>query len=88
MWLGPTSGRAAGGSFGFTGGHYHWNWGRSDIVKLVSNAIVWTTGADIPADGLAVSGAPIEVLEAGQDEAPPSSFDAEKTREEFQVEQR
>lgn len=81
--------RPGGGrSFGFTGGHYHWNWGRSDIVKLVSNAIVWTTGADIPADGLAVSGAPIEVLEAGQDEEPPSSFDAEKTREEFQVEQR
>lgn len=78
----PNGGR----SFGFTGGHYHWNWGRSDILRLVSNAIVWTAGADIPPEGLAVSGASIEVLEVGQDETPPSSFNAEKTREEFHVE--
>ncbi len=79
--------RPGGGrSFGFTGGHYHWNWGRSEISRLVSNAIVWTAGADIPAEGLKVSGAPIEVLEAGQDEKPPAGFSAEKTREEFHVE--
>ncbi len=27
---------AGGRSFGFTGGHYHWNWGREEILKLVS----------------------------------------------------
>ena len=38
--------RPAGGrSFGFTGGHYHWNWGRTQILKLVSNAIVCTLRA-------------------------------------------
>lgn len=39
--------RPGGGrSFGFTGGHYHWNWGQPDTLRLVSNAIVWTTGVD------------------------------------------
>lgn len=78
--------RPGGGrSFGFTGGHYHWNWGRSDIVRLVSNAIVWTAGVDIPDAGMGVAAASIEKLQAGQDEEPPRDFDAEKVREEFKI---
>jgi hypothetical protein len=47
--------RADGGrSFGFTGGHYHWNWGREEILKLVCNSICWTAKAEIPAGGLPV----------------------------------
>jgi hypothetical protein len=38
--------------FGFTGGHFHQHWSNESFRKLVLNAIVWTTGADVPADGV------------------------------------
>lgn len=76
-----------GRSFGFTGGHYHWNWGRGEYVRLVSNAIVWTSQADLPSDGLAVSAASIGQLKTGQDEEIPADFDAEQIREQFQLTQ-
>jgi type 1 glutamine amidotransferase len=34
-----------GRGFGFTGGHYHWNWGHPAQRTLALNAIVWATGA-------------------------------------------
>jgi hypothetical protein len=74
-----------GRSFGFTGGHYHWNWGRQDILKLVSNAIVWTAGVEIPANGLDLSAPPINQLEAGQDEPIPAKHDSEKIKNDFQL---
>ena len=78
--------RPGGGrSFGFTGGHYHWNWGRSDILKLVSNAIVWTANGDIPKTGLNVSGPALEKLESGQDEPTPAKHDSKRIQEEFKL---
>lgn len=45
--------RADGGrGFGFTGGHYHWNWGHDDVRTLMLNAIVWLTKIDIPKEGI------------------------------------
>jgi type 1 glutamine amidotransferase len=45
--------RADGGrGFGWTGGHYHKNWGNDDFRKLVLNAILWTAKAEVPADGV------------------------------------
>ncbi len=45
--------RADGGrGFGFTGAHYHKNWGNDDFRKLVLNAILWTAHMDVPADGV------------------------------------
>jgi hypothetical protein len=41
-----------GRGFGFTGGHVHLNWGDADFRKLVLNALVWTAGAEVPADGV------------------------------------
>jgi type 1 glutamine amidotransferase len=41
-----------GRGFGFTGGHYHRNWGNDDFRKLVLNAILWTAKADVPAKGV------------------------------------
>ncbi|MGA2742130.1 MAG: ThuA domain-containing protein [Bryobacteraceae bacterium] len=44
--------RADGGrGFGFTGGHFHHNWGLEDQRRLVVNAILWTAKIDIPAAG-------------------------------------
>lgn len=41
-----------GRGFGFTGAHYHKNWGNDDFRKLVLNAILWTAHMDVPADGV------------------------------------
>jgi hypothetical protein len=42
----------AGRGFGFTGGHYHANWGNNDFRKLVLNAILWTAKVEVPAGGV------------------------------------
>jgi hypothetical protein len=45
--------RADGGrGFGFTGAHFHDNWGNDDFRKTVLNALVWVTGAEVPAGGV------------------------------------
>ncbi len=77
----PNGGR----SFGFTGGHDHWNWGREDILRLVSNAICWTAKVDIPASGLAINSPPLESLKQGQDEPIPSDFNADNVRSKFKL---
>lgn len=41
-----------GRGFGFTGAHYHKNWGNDNFRKLVLNAILWTAKAEIPAEGV------------------------------------
>jgi type 1 glutamine amidotransferase len=49
--------RANGGrSFGFTGAHFHKNWGDENFRRLVVNAILWTTKLEVPPDG-----APVEM---------------------------
>lgn len=45
--------RSDGGrGVGFTGGHYHRNWGIDGFRKLVLNAIVWTAGVEVPKGGV------------------------------------
>jgi type 1 glutamine amidotransferase len=41
-----------GRGFGFTGGHFHRNWGNDDVRKLVLNAILWTAKVEVPAGGV------------------------------------
>lgn len=41
-----------GRSVGMTFGHYYENWKLDDYRKLILNAIVWTSGADVPAGGV------------------------------------
>jgi type 1 glutamine amidotransferase len=67
----PNGGR----SFGFTGGHYHWNWGHDQFRRVVANAIVWTSGADVPSGGLQFE--PINVLELAEltDDPIPDEWD-------------
>jgi hypothetical protein len=46
--------RPGGGrGFGLTGGHYHANWGNDAFRTTVLNALVWLTGTDVPAGGVA-----------------------------------
>ena len=54
--------RADGGrGFGFTGAHFHRNWGQPAFRKLVLNAILWSAKLDIPADGVASEITPDEL---------------------------
>jgi type 1 glutamine amidotransferase len=41
-----------GRGFGFTGGHFHMNWGDDNFRKLVLNALVWVSGLEVPPDGV------------------------------------
>lgn len=44
--------RADGGrSFGFTGAHFHVNWGKLESRRLVVNALLWIAKVPVPADG-------------------------------------
>ena len=48
-----TTERPDGGrGFGFTGGHFHRNWGNADFRKLVLNALFWVAKVDVPASGV------------------------------------
>jgi type 1 glutamine amidotransferase len=41
-----------GRGFGFTGGHYHKNWGNEDFRRLVLNALLWSAKAEVPEGGV------------------------------------
>ncbi len=57
-----TTERPDGGrGFGFTGGHFHKNWGNEDFRKLVLNALFWTAKIEIPSDGVPSAVAPEEL---------------------------
>ncbi|WP_153557609.1 DUF1080 domain-containing protein [Roseimaritima sediminicola] len=62
-----------GRGFGFTGGHFHWNWGDENFRKVVLNAIVWTAHGEVPEGGVRTSELTQEELEANQDEPKPDS---------------
>jgi type 1 glutamine amidotransferase len=54
--------RANGGrSFGFTGAHFHRNWGDENFRRLVVNAILWTAKLEVPQDGAKVELSPDEL---------------------------
>jgi type 1 glutamine amidotransferase len=40
-----------GRGFGYTGAHFHDNWGREEPRRLVTNALLWVARAAIPAGG-------------------------------------
>jgi type 1 glutamine amidotransferase len=78
--------RPGGGrGFGFTGGHFHWNWSDPNFRKLVLNAIVWCAKVDVPADGVSDKPKTMAEMEANHDEKQPANFDREKVREHFKL---
>ncbi|NND97920.1 MAG: hypothetical protein HKN47_11390 [Pirellulaceae bacterium] len=76
-----------GRSFGFTGGHFHWNWANDDMRRLVVNAIRWTAGDEIPEKGSSLGEKKIDMdrLFENQDYEPKPNFDAKDTAEKFGV---
>ena len=59
-----------GRGFGFTGGHFHDNWGNDDFRKVVLNAIVWLAKGGVPAMGVN-STITKDELDANLDPKPP-----------------
>ena len=53
MWAYERPAAWGGGrGFGFTGGHFHRNWGNSEFRKLALNAVLWISGVEVPASGV------------------------------------
>lgn len=44
-----------GRGFGFTGGHFHLNWGNENFRKTVLNALVWVAKGEVPEGGVTSS---------------------------------
>ncbi len=41
-----------GRGFGFTGGHFHWNWAHDEYRTFLLNAAAWLAGVNVPKAGL------------------------------------
>ncbi|MFM8579115.1 MAG: family 16 glycoside hydrolase [Planctomycetaceae bacterium] len=50
-----------GRGFGCTGAHFHNNWENNDFRRMMLNALVWTTGLDVPLSGVASTVSPEEL---------------------------
>lgn len=67
--------RADGGrGFGCSGGHNHVNWGSNQFRKLIMNAIVWTSGLEVPAEGVREGTVTVDDLLQNHDEPVPADF--------------
>jgi putative membrane-bound dehydrogenase-like protein len=75
-----------GRSFGFTGGHFHWNWGNDDFRRLMTNAIRWSAGDEVAESGSAMAGeVGMKELLENQDYEPPQQFNPEEIRQQFHL---
>src|ERR1051325_6040279 len=50
-----------GRGFGFTGAHFHKNWGDENFRKVVLNAILWIAKVDVPPNGVECSVTPADL---------------------------
>jgi hypothetical protein len=67
-----------GRGFGFTGGHFHWNWGHDQFRKLMLNAIAWTAKAEVPSEGVPSKPLTVKDLMANQDFEVPGNFNPDR----------
>ncbi|MBI1375655.1 MAG: hypothetical protein GC159_23335 [Phycisphaera sp.] len=47
-----TAEQGGGRGFAFTGGHFHANWRDPELFRTMLNAVVWTAGMKVPAEGV------------------------------------
>lgn len=73
-----TERKDGGRGFGFTGGHFHWNWGHDQFRKLVLNAIAWTAKAEVPETGVPSKSLTVKDLMANQDYEVPENFNPQR----------
>ncbi|MGQ9576365.1 MAG: family 16 glycoside hydrolase [Thermoguttaceae bacterium] len=70
-----------GRGFGFTGGHYHWNWAHDGFRTVVLNGLVWVAGLDVPAGGVPSQTPTLDELLENQDFPPPKKFDPKRIQD-------
>jgi hypothetical protein len=51
-----------GRGFGFTGAHFHENWGNDNYRKVVLNSLLWLVKMDVPQNGVSSSVTPEQLL--------------------------
>ena len=66
-----------GRGFGCTGAHFHKNWSQDDFRKSILNSIVWITGLEVPADGVASKKSDAEELSQNipENKKKPANYD-------------
>ncbi len=64
-----------GRGFGFTGGHFHWNWGHDMFRKTVLNGIAWIAKIEVPDGGIETPTPTLDELLENQDNSVPANFD-------------
>jgi type 1 glutamine amidotransferase len=71
-----------GRGFGFSGGHYHRNWGNDNVRKLMLNMLCWIAKVDVSADGVPSKTPTADDLTSNLDtirgKEVPANFDKEK----------
>ncbi|NLX12545.1 MAG: DUF1080 domain-containing protein [Phycisphaerales bacterium] len=70
-----------GRGFGFTGGHWHYNWANDNFRKVVLNAITWVAGLEVPENGVPSRSPTCEELNENQDTPRPNDYDEAKVRQ-------
>lgn len=53
--------KGGGRSFGFTGGHFHRNWGDENFRRIVTNAVLWCAEEGVPSGGAKVEFDPVDL---------------------------
>ncbi|MEM9643710.1 MAG: PVC-type heme-binding CxxCH protein [Planctomycetota bacterium] len=74
-----------GRSFGFTGGHHHWNWANENVLRVVTNGIRWTAKRSIDEEGSETSDVHFDRLLKDQDYDQPKSFSESDTKSRFKI---
>jgi hypothetical protein len=74
LWLSENANGTRG--FGFTGAHFHWNWGHPQMRKSVLNAIVWIAGLEPPKDGIPSENPTYEDLARWIPDPPPEGWNS------------
>lgn len=74
-----------GRSFGFTGGHHHWNWAHEPVRRLVTNAIRWAAQDGIEAKPRPMQKITAEDLLKDQDYPKPKKFDVKEVANKFDI---
>ena len=67
-----------GRGFGFTGAHFHWNWGNRDFRTLVLNAIARSAHVEVPVAGVSSRSLSLSDLQANQDFPVPDNFNGQR----------
>ena len=74
-----------GRGFGFTGGHFHVNWGNDDFRKTILNTLVWVSKAEVPESGVASKVAELDLYQNLDPKKQPLPADVKKRIEELKA---